>query len=166
DLKLLDPKAPPRKEQPAPGAAPAAVSAPTVDPLMNEAHFPGPITQPLPEHAHTAVAHLDDDLDDQEVILSAPVERIELPTQVKVPDIPPPPKDERKEPSWNDDDWGFIADPRSPGAWKKSPFYVGIFSIFVDLQMLLRLVVYSIGLAVVLSFVARGAMLAEPGTTL
>jgi hypothetical protein len=132
--------------------------------MMNEANFPAPLAAPIPAHASTAVAHVEDDLDDQEVVLSAPVERIETRTEIKVPNIPPPPKDERKEPSWNDDDWGFIADPRQAGAWQKSPFYVGLLSVFVDLQLGLRIAAYSIGLAVVLSMIGNAAILADPNS--
>ena len=163
ELQLLDTTAPPRKEQPAEaGGLPSSRSSQTVDPLMNEANFPAPLAAPIPAHASTAVAQVEDDLDDQEVVLSAPVERIEVKTEIKVPDIPPPPKEERKEPSWNDTEWGFISDPRIKGAWKKSPFYIGILSIFADPQLLLRLAAYSIGLTVVLSLLGNAMVLADP----
>lgn len=162
ELQLLDPKAPPRKEQSAQGASASTASSPTVDPMMQEAHFPAPLAAPLPAHATTAVAHVEDDLDDQEVVLSAPVERIEVKTEIKVPNIPPPPKEERKEPGWNDDDWGFISDARVKGAWKKSPFYIGIFGIFTDPHLLVRVAAYSVGLTVVLSLLANAMVLADP----
>lgn len=163
ELQLLDPKAPPRKEQSAQGTgAPVSVAPPTVDPMMNEAHFPAPLAAPVPVHAITAVANVEDDLDDQEVVLSAPVERIEVKTEIKVPNIPPPPKEERKEPGWNDDDWGFISDARVKGAWKKSPFYIGIFGIFTDPPLLLRVAAYSVGLTVVLYLLGNATILADP----
>lgn len=166
ELKLLDPDKPPRKEPSPPGATSTPVrSSETVDPMLNEHLLPGPIAGPLPKHPATAVAQVEDDLDDQEVVLSAPVERIEVRSEVKVPNVPPPPRDERKEPTWNDDEWGFVSDPRAMGAWKKSPFYVGIFSIFVDPQILLRVAAYSIGLSVVLALLARAAALADPANS-
>ena len=164
ELQLLDTKAPPRKELTSEGdRGTTSVSTPTVDPMLNEANLPAPLAAPVPSHASTAVAHVDDDLDDQEVVLSAPVERIEVRTEIKVPNVPPPPKDERKEPTWNDDEWGFISDPRALGAWKKSPFYVGVFSIFTDPHVLLRLAAYSIGLTVVLSLLGNTAILVDSG---
>lgn len=163
ELKLLDTKAPPRKEPTPPGATSTPVrSSETVDPMFHERLLPGPLAGPLLTHPTTAMAHVEDDLDDQEVVLSAPVERLEVKTEIKVPNIPPPPKDERKEPTWNDDEWGFVSDPRAAGAWKKSPFYVGIFSIFVDPQILLRVAAYSIGFSVVLALLARAADLSDP----
>jgi hypothetical protein len=167
ELQLLDTKAPPRKEPLAPGTtSPAPVRDDTVDPMMNETMFPGPVAGPAPTHPATAVARAEDDLDDQEVVLSAPVERIETKTEIKVPNIPPPPRDERKEPTWNDDEWGFIADPRVAGSWKKSPFYVGIFTIFTDPHVLLRAAAYSIGLTAVLSFLGNATILADSGEKL
>ena len=163
ELKLLDPKAPPRKEQSAQGAgAPTSIPSPTVDPMMLEALFPPPLAAPRPVHAATAVAYVEDDLDDQEVVLSAPVERIEVKTEVKVPDLPPPQREERKEPGWNDAEWGFIANPRAPGAWKQSPFYIGIFGVFTDPRLLVRVAAYSVGLTVVLSLLGKAAILAQP----
>ena len=159
ELQLLDPKAPPRKEQPPqPAGTPSSRSPDTVDPMMNEANFPAPLAAPVPAHASTAVAHAEDDLDDQEVVLSAPVERIETRTEIKVPDLPPPKIDERKEPSWDDAEWGFISDPRNKGAWKKSPFYIGIFAIFTDLNLVLRVIAYSIGITVVLALMSSASI--------
>ncbi|MCE9529192.1 MAG: hypothetical protein K8R36_24355 [Planctomycetales bacterium] len=166
ELQLLDTKAAPRKEPARPGeVAASAPKSDTVDPMMNETMFPGPAAGP-PPHRTTAVAHAEDDLDDQEVVLSAPVERIETKTEIKVPNLPPPPKDERKEPTWNDDEWGFIADPRALGSWKKSPFYIGILTIFTDTQVLLRVAAYSIGLTAVLSFLGNASILADSGEKL
>ncbi|MFN0018220.1 MAG: hypothetical protein ACKVP0_08180 [Pirellulaceae bacterium] len=167
ELQLLDTKAPPRKEPLAPGTSPPApVRDDTVDPMMNETMFPGPAAGPARPHPTSAVTHAEDDLDDQEVVLSAPVERIETKTEIKVPNIPPPPRDERKEPTWNDDEWGFIADPRAAGSWKKSPFYVGILTIFTDPHVLLRAAAYSIGLTVVLTFLGNATILADSGEKL
>jgi len=167
ELQLLDTKAPPRKEPLAPGTSPPSpVRDDTVDPMMNETMFPGPMAAPSAPHPATAVAHAEDDLDDQEVVLSTPVERIETKTEIKVPNIPPPPREERKEPTWNDDEWGFIADPRAAGSWKKSPFYVGILTIFTDPHVLLRAAAYSIGLTVVLSFLGNATILADSGENL
>lgn len=156
DLQLLDTQAPPRKavtaatnEQEVPAIHP--VTSLADDPLVAEARLPPPLTPSTPVHPPTAVAHVEDDLDDQEVVLSAPVERIEVKTEVMVPQLPPAKKEERKEPAWNDAEWGFIANPLEKGAWRKSPFYLGIFSIFADQQMLLRLAAYGIGLTIILS---------------
>ena len=163
ELHLLDTKSPPRREPTAQGTGEVvSSSSPTVDPMMREVRFPAPLEASSPVHSPTAVAHGDDNLDDQEVVLSAPVERIELKTEIKVPNIPPPPMEERKEPGWNDDDWGFISDPRIKGSWKKSPFYIGIFGIFTDLHVLLRVVAYSIGLTVVITLLANAMILADP----
>src|SRR5438067_2035374 len=110
--------------------------------------------------ASTAIIHGDEDLHDQEVVLSAPVQRIATQTEIKVPDLPPPKMDERTEPTWNDDEWGFIADPRQAGSWQKRPLYVGLLSVVLDLQLGLRIAAYSIGLAIVLSMIGRAAILA------
>jgi hypothetical protein len=167
ELQLLDTKAPPRKEQTAPRGDMVVPGLPdTVDPLLNESHFPvplgPPVAAPAPTTPQTAVIGGEEDLDDQEVVLSAPVERIETKTEIKVPDLPPPKRDERKEPTWNDDEWGFIADPRQAGSWQKSPFYVGLLSIFLDLQLGLRIAAYSVGVAIVLSMIGNAAILADP----
>lgn len=168
ELQLLDTKAAPRKEPAAPGSNTTSKPLPdTVDPMWNEPLLPAAIAAPqaaaVPIHASTAIIPGDEDPDDQEVVLSAPVERIETKTEIKVPNIPPPPKEERREqPTWNDDEWGFIADPRQAGAWQKSPFFVGLLSVFLDLNLWLRVAAYSVGLAIVLSMIGQAAILSDP----
>jgi DNA-directed RNA polymerase subunit M/transcription elongation factor TFIIS len=128
-LKYLDPSAPPRR--PDSPAQPRRIST-EVTMTLNQ-------------------AAMDDD-DGQEVVLSAPVERIDVKEIVKLPEPDDPDEDNQYRGRFRDEEWGFVADPRQKDAWKKSPFYFGILSFPFYPQTAMRLVLYSFLLTIDLAF--------------
>lgn len=158
ELLHLDPLAPVRKPTEAPAPATPEVTPPDQDPLFVDQPFPKATVMPSPtEHLPvgrpTAVTSYEEDLDDQEIVLRAPVDRPEY--KPEIPHLsPPPPTERREEPreasAWDDSAWGYPADPNQPNAWKQSPFLLGIVGFLFYPSTLFRLVVYSVGLSVVL----------------
>ncbi|HUE74089.1 MAG TPA: hypothetical protein VMP01_24625 [Pirellulaceae bacterium] len=137
-LKYLDPSAPPRRE-----GAPAQPRAVSTD-----------MTMTLSQAAM-------DDNDGQEVVLSAPVERIDVKEIVKLPEPDDPDEDNQYRGRFRDEEWGFIGDPRQKDAWKKSPFYFGILSFPFYPQTAMRLVLYSFLLTIDLTFFLAAIFFAQ-----
>ena len=161
ELQLLDPMAPPRKTE---ASATIDSHPPLADDLalsVETATIPASQAVSHLERPHSAVARVEDDLEDQEVVLTAPVERIEI--KPEVPKLPPPQGEERRDKVWNDADWGFIANPREAGAWKKSPFYIGILGVLAQPQTLLRAAIYSVGLTLIMIVVGNAIIYASLG---
>jgi hypothetical protein len=142
-LKYLDPSAPPRRE----GEPPQQPRARSTD-----------VTMTLSPTA------TDEDDDGQEVVLSAPVERIDVKEVVKLPEPDDPDEDNQYRGTFRDEEWGFVASPSDKDAWKKSPFYYGILSFPFYPQTALRLVLYSFLLSVDLALFL-GAILLSHGMT-
>ena len=125
-LKHLDPSAPPRRE-----------GAPPTQPR----HVSTEMTMTMSQAA------LDDD-DGPEVVLSAPVERIDVKELVQLPEPDDPDEDNQFRGRFRDEEWGFMADPRQKDAWKKSPFYYGIVSFPFYRETAIRLILYSFFLTI------------------
>jgi hypothetical protein len=90
----------------------------------------------------------DEDEDGEEIVVSAPVERIDVKQIVALPPPDDPDEDNQYRGRFRDDEWGFAADPRQKDAWKKSPFYYGILGFLFYPQTLYRLVLYSLVMTV------------------
>jgi len=91
---------------------------------------------------------VDEDDDGEEVVVSAPVERIDLKQVVALPEPDDPDEDNQYRGRFRDDEWGFAADPHHKEAWKKSPFYYGILGFLFYPHTLYRLLLYSLVMTV------------------
>ncbi len=145
-LKYLDPSAPPRRPDTAPQQQPRGLST---DMTMTLSQSP---------------SEEEDDDGGGEVVLSAPVERIDVKEVVKLPEPDDPDEDNQFRGRFRDEEWGFLGDPRQKDAWKKSPFYFGILSFPFYPQTALRLVLYSFFLTIDLAAIL-GAVVCSIGET-
>lgn len=125
ELKFLDPSAPPRQPDHPPERPPQPRAV---------------VTETTLTYSGTPPA---DDDDGEEIIVSAPVERIDVKEIVKLPEPDDPDEDNQYRGTFRDDEWGFAADPHHKEAWKKSPFYYGILGFLFYPQTLFRVVLYS-----------------------
>lgn len=92
----------------------------------------------------------DDDDDNVELTVAAPVERLEIKTELK-PLPPPDPDDDLYDGRYDDGLIGDNVDRKAANAWKKAPFVIGILGFLFYGNTLARLFFYSLGLAVCLN---------------
>jgi hypothetical protein len=89
---------------------------------------------------------------EEEVQLAAPVERVALPREpIKLPE--PDPEEALYDGRYDDGLIGDNVDPRHPDAWKRAPFVYGIVEFLFQPGTLSRLVLYSVGLAILVNLV-------------
>ncbi len=130
-----------------------------------------PDEQPQPRAISTDMtmtlsqAAMDDD-DGEEIIVSAPVERIDVKETVKLPPPDDPDEDNQYRGRFRDEEWGFIGNPHGKDAWKKSPFYFGILGFLFYPQTLMRLVLYSFFLTIDLTLFLAAIFFARDVTPL
>jgi len=97
--------------------------------------------------AAAAPAHGDD-----EVVLAPPVERVEVP-HIPVNYVDIGPADAMYDGRYDDGVIGDNVDPRTPDAWKKAPFVYGIVEFLFQANTIVRLVIFTLGLAVIVSLI-------------
>ncbi len=111
-------------------AAPAAASAPVAEP-------------PAEEYAEPE--------EDEELVISAPVERLEYkPPPVKLP--PPDPDASLYDGRYEDEYSGTGVNRKAKDAWKRAPFLIGIVEFLFQREALLRWVLYAMGAAALVAF--------------
>ncbi len=100
-----------------------------------------------------ASATVEEEVDDEEIVVSAPVERLEIKPDIK-PLPPPDPEDDLYDGKFDD---GLIGDwddrKKTPDAWKRAPLMVGILGFPFRLENLLRIILYAAGLALMANMV-------------
>lgn len=95
--------------------------------------------------------------DDDEVMLAPPVERVEV-QHIPVNYVELDPADAMYDGRYDDGAIGDNVDPRTPDAWKKAPFVYGIVEFLFQANTIVRLVIFTIGLAVIVSLIKLGAV--------
>jgi len=173
DNEILGPKKPPPAKKPGPtlddtpdfglgepGERPAyrPIVAPRgdyaelaeFDPSQRPPGWSRPERRARAEAAETAAptATAEEEEEQEEIIVSAPVERIELKPEIK-PLPPPDPQDSLYDGKYDDGLIGDWDDRKKPDAWKRAPLTIGILSFPFQLNNLVRVILYSIGLAIV-----------------
>jgi hypothetical protein len=92
----------------------------------------------------------DDEDDDVEITVAAPVERIEIKPEIK-PLPPPDPDDDLYDGKYDDGLIGDHVDRSAPEAWKKAPLVIGILGFLFYTSTLSRVLLYTMGLMVVVN---------------
>lgn len=130
-----------------------------------------PTSSPQPRAVSTEMTmtlpatRADEEDDDEEIVISPPVERIDVKQVVKLPPPDDPNEDNQYRGRFRDDEWGFVADPKEKEAWKKSPFYFGILGFLFYPQTLYRWIFYSVVMTVDLMLLLAAAYYAQQGET-
>jgi hypothetical protein len=106
-----------------------------------------------------------DNSNDDEMRLSAPVERVELKHEpIKLPE--PDPEEAMYDGRYDDGVLGDNVNPRQSESWKKAPFLIGLVEFLFYLGTLPRWIFYSIGLIAVVNLIHGTIAAATAGTIL
>ncbi len=122
------------------------------DPAQRPAGWSRP--ERLTSTAASATAEEDDD--HAEIVVSAPVERLEIKPEIK-PLPPPDPEADIYDGKYDDGLIGDWDDRKKPQAWKRAPLTLGILSFPLQFQCLLRIFLYAAGLCLYANLVHASA---------
>ncbi len=117
------------------------------------------VAQKVAQQGAPETGYTDDDDDDVEITVSAPVERIELKPEIK-PLPPPDPEDDLYDGKYDDGLIGDHVDRSAPQAWKKAPMVIGILGFLFYSSTLPRLFLYVMGLIVTVNVIHTAIRLA------